>query len=424
MTKVAVIGAGVGGCSVAYFARMYLSGSKVTVYESQNRVSGRVFTYRGNKIQKELGAEFFNFSNKIVSGLVAELGLQTKKLDDLMDIAVWDGSEFVFQFGQSLFHKIFGLVSKHKLSVPKLIFRLKKAEGKIKNLYKHQQKSPVEFWRLFESSGLDKWYKHSFKAAILEHGIDQTFVDELLTPITRLIYCQNADIGGFAGLVALLGVYSQDVNKIKAGNDVFPQKLLEASNCSVKLETKVDTIEKRGDGSFQVSYGEASSVYDSVVVAAPLEVADISFEGVTVQNHLREYQKIYTRIMKGQIDSSYFNCVSSKVPSLVLTTKEADPITLFSIKQTPNKKESFVTVTSLEPLGDSFVDEFFKKGETVFDHSWSAAYPVFKQIEKVPDMVLDENLVYLNGIESAASSLETSAFAALNSVQALKESLG
>jgi hypothetical protein len=83
-----------------------------------------------------------------------------------------------------------------------------------------------------------------------------------------------------------------------------------------------------------------------------------------------------------------------------------------------------VTVTSLKPLDEGFVDEFFKKGRKVFDHSWSAAYPVFKPIQKVPDMFLDESLLYLNGIESAASSIETSAFAALNSVQAIKERLG
>jgi protoporphyrinogen oxidase len=44
MVNLAVIGAGIGGCSVAYFARKYLPYSKVTVYEMKNRIGGRVFT--------------------------------------------------------------------------------------------------------------------------------------------------------------------------------------------------------------------------------------------------------------------------------------------------------------------------------------------------------------------------------------------
>jgi len=161
-----------------------------------------------------------------------------------------------------------------------------------------------------------------------------------------------------------------------------------------------------------------------VIVAAPLEVTNISFDGVTIQNQLREYQTIYARIMKGQINPNYFNLGSSRVPSLVLTSKEADPLVLFSIKSLENNGESLVTVTSTKPLDDGFVGEFFKDGETVFDHSWSAAYPIFKPIQKIPNMRLDDNLMYLNGIESAASSMETSTFAALNSVHAIKEQLG
>jgi len=50
MVKLAVIGAGIGGCSAAYFARKYLPNSKVTVYERGKRVGGRVLTFKGEKI--------------------------------------------------------------------------------------------------------------------------------------------------------------------------------------------------------------------------------------------------------------------------------------------------------------------------------------------------------------------------------------
>ena len=424
MVNVGVIGAGIGGCSAAYFARKYLSGSKVTVYEASNRVSGRVFTYQGLGIQKELGAEFFNSSNKLVSGLISELGLETKKLEDIMDVAVWNGDEIIFQSDQLMFYKMLGLVKKHKLSVAKLVYALKKAQGKIKKLYKQQQKSPAEFWELFEAVGLDEWYQRSFDEILADKGVDVGFIHDLVTPIARIIYSQNASLGGFAGLSALLGIFGNSIYNLKDGNQTLPQKLVEASNSKVELNTKVDVVEKLGNGSFRVRAGETVSVFDAVVVATPLEVSNIVFDGVAKQeNQFREYQTIYVRLMKGQVKPSYFNLKSSKLPSIVLTSQEADPLTRFSLNPSTTKGESWVTVTSTKPLEDGFVGEVFKNGETVFDHSWAAAYPVFTPVPKLPNMVLDDNLLYLNGIESAASSMESSVFAALNSIQYIQKQL-
>jgi predicted NAD/FAD-binding protein len=425
MVTVGVIGAGVAGCSAAYFAQNYLSDSKVTVYEADNRISGRVLTFRGNGIQKELGAEFFNFSNPVVSGLIEKFGLKTQKLEDVKDLAVWNGTEVIFQSGQSLFYKMLALVNNYKLAVPKLLFDLKKAERNIKKLYKQQQKSPTEFWELFEKAGLSKYYQRRFDQILKEKGIESSFIDQLITPITRIIYSQNAELGGFAGLIALMGVYSQAMYNLKDGNDVFPKKLLEASNSAVELHTKVTAIEKLSDGSFRVHTGDKSSIFDAVIVAAPLEVAKISFDEIKVtERPVREYQRIYVKLMKGQVNPRFFNLSSAKLPSIVLTSQDGDPLTRFSINDSTKKSESWVTVTSTEPLGEGFVDELFKNGETVLDHSWSAAYPVFKPTEKLPNMFLDDRLLYVNAIESSASSMESSSFGALNCVQALRRQLG
>ena len=82
MVKLAVVGAGIGGCSAAYFAHKYLPGSKVTVYEKGKRVGGRIYTFNNKGTKIELGAEFFNSNNRIVSGLVKEMGLEAKKLEE------------------------------------------------------------------------------------------------------------------------------------------------------------------------------------------------------------------------------------------------------------------------------------------------------------------------------------------------------
>ncbi|MCW4034844.1 MAG: FAD-dependent oxidoreductase, partial [Candidatus Bathyarchaeota archaeon] len=229
---------------------------------------------------------------------------------------------------------------------------------------------------------------------------------------------------GFAGLSSLLGVYAESIYSLKDGNEVLPQKLLEASNSEVRLETKVNAVEKTSNGSFRVSDTKNSSVFDAVIIATPLEVADITFEGVSIQGRQRrDYQRIYIQLMKGVVKPSYFNFDSSELPSIILTSKEVDPITRFSIRGS-TRGESWVTVTSTQPIGDSVCDELFKNGTIVLDHTWNAAYPCFKPVEKIPDAFLDNGLVYLNVMESAASSLESSAFAALTAVKKLKQQKG
>jgi len=310
---------------------------------------------------------------------------------------------------------------KYKISVPKLLLILKEANGKIKKLYTKEK--PTEFWELFESIGLDKWYKMGFDQILVEMGIDRKFIDELITPITRIIYSQNAELGGFAGLSSLLGVYGESMYSLKEGNDVLPRKLLEASESKVKLGSKVKSIQKTSNGSFRVLVGENASVFDSVIVATPLEGADITFEGVAKQWQAREYQKVYIKLMKGAVNLRYFNLdTSTKLPSIILTSKEADPITRFSVNKS-TKDESWVTVTSTEPIGNDLVDDLFKNGRTILGYTWSAAYPIFKPTKKIPSTCLDKGLLYLNAIESAASSLESSTFAALNSIKTIKEQL-
>jgi phytoene dehydrogenase-like protein len=422
MVNLAVIGAGIGGCSAAYFAHKHLPNSKVTIYETENRIGGRAFTFNDNKIKSEIGAAFFNPHNKIICSLVKEMGLKTEKLEEVSDIAVWNGTEIIFKSNHLMFYNMLKMLSKYKLSVPKLLLGLREANGKIKKLYENRK--PTELWELFEKAGLDKWYKMPFDQVLVEMGVDRNVIDDLITPITRIIYSQNAELGGFAGLSSLLGIYGESIYSLKEGNNILPTKLLEASNSKVKLENKVESVEKTSKDTFRVSVGDNTSVFDGVIIAAPLEVADITFEGVANQKwQAREYQKIYIQLMKGAVNRRYFGLdSSSKLPSIILTSKEADPITRFSINKSTNS-ESLVTVTSTEPLSNSLLEGLFENRRIILKHTWSAAYPIFKPIEKIPPTCVDKGLLYLNAIESAASSLESSAFAALNSINMMKEQI-
>ena len=424
MVKLAVVGAGVGGCSAAYFASKHLPEPKITVYEKENRIGGRVHTFRDKETQKELGAEFVNPGNKTVCHLVKETGLQLQKLEELMDIAVWNGTEVTFKSGQPMFYRLLKLVSKYKLNVPKVLRMLRQAEKKVDEFYKKAENGPAEFSVLFEGAELDEYYKARFDEVLVKKGVDPKFVDELITPITRIIYSQNATLGGFAGLSALLGVYGEAIYRLKGGNDVLPRKLLELSEAKVEKKNEVSSIEKTSEGLFRVNSGDRTEVFDAVVVAVPLKAANIAFDGVEkTKLQEPEYQKIYIRLMKGQVNSKFFNLESSELPSIILTTTDTNPLTRFSITESTKKSEHWVTVTSTKPLSSSHLDGLFKNGTTVLDHTWNAAYPMFKPTQKLPSSYLDNGLMYLNAIETAVSSMETSTFAALNCIKKLKQQL-
>ncbi len=422
MVNLAIIGAGIGGCSAAYFAHKYLPDSKVTVYEMEERIGGRVFTFNIKKMKSEIGASFFHAINKTVCNIVKEMNLNIEKLEESMEIAVFNGTEIVFRSSQSNLYTMLKLFTKYKLSVLRLLLSLRETNGKIKKWYEEERS--IEFWELFERIDLDKWYKMPLDQILVEMSVDKDFIDEIITPITRIIYSQNAELGGFAGISSLLGVYGESMYSLEGGNDVLPRALLETSKSRVKLGCKVKSIEKTSNGSFRLLSEDNSSVFDGVIIAAPLEVADIAVYDVAVKkSQAREYQKIYIKVMKGTVNSRYFNLdPSNKLPSTILTSKEADPITRFSVRESA-RDESWVTVTSTEPIGNDLLADLFKNGRTLLDHTWKAAYPVFKPTQKIPSTFLDKGLVYLNAIESAASSLESSAFAALNSVKSVKEQL-
>jgi len=421
MANLAVVGAGIGGCSAAYFARKYLPSVNVTIYDSQDRIGGRILTYNAAGVTLELGAAFFNGFNRTLLGAVKAERLKMAPVER-MDFAVWNGSEIVFRSSKQSFVTILKLLAKYKLSLARTYLLLRKVRGQVSKLYREELKNPRDIGEIFELTGLDKWYKKTFLETLIESGASQAFIDEIVTPITRIIYSQNADLGGFAGISSMIGVYSGATYNLADGNSTLPVHLAEASSATTKLGQKVDMIEKTPQGSYRVTTRKEMAVFDSVIIATPLELADIKFEGLSINGwELQPYQAVYRKVMRGVFDPDYFGLKNSAdPPAIVLTTKDEDPITEYSI-QKASDGESLVTISSPEPLNHNAFSGVFKNDPiSVFEHCWKAAYPVFKPVTKLPLTRIDKRLMYLSAIEPSVSSMETSALSALNAVQMLR----
>jgi prenylcysteine oxidase/farnesylcysteine lyase len=421
MANLAVVGAGIGGCFAAYFARKYLPGVNVTIYDSQDRIGGRILTYNAGGVTMELGAAFFNGFNRTLLGTVKAEGLKMTPVEERRDFAVWNGSEVVFRSNKQSFATIFSLLAKYQLSLARTFLLLRKVRGQVAKLYQEELKNPSDIGELFESIGLDKWHKKPFFEELIERGVSQAFIDEVVTPITRVIYSQNADLGGFAGLSSLIGVYSGATYSLAGGNSSLPFYLAKASNAAVKLGRKVDRIEKISKGTYRVYTEGEKAVFDGVIIATPLELADIEFDGLSVHDWAPQpYQAVYRRVMRGVFDPNYFGLKkSADPPAIVLTTKDADPITQYSIQKASNG-ESLVTISSTKTLNSNVFSGVFKNGAvSVLEYCWKAAYPVFKPVTKLPSTRIDKRFMYVSVVEPSVSSMETSALSALNAVRLL-----
>ena len=98
--SVAIVGAGIGGCSAAAYVRDVWPTASIHVFEREAEVGGRVHTVHFHGCIIETGAGFVHSSNAATMALVRRVGLELRERDrlhgeELRPIGVWDGQRFV-----------------------------------------------------------------------------------------------------------------------------------------------------------------------------------------------------------------------------------------------------------------------------------------------------------------------------------------
>ncbi|MCY1039370.1 protoporphyrinogen oxidase [Staphylococcus nepalensis] len=77
MTKrIAIVGAGITGLSSAYFIKKARPDIEVTIYETSNRVGGKIQTYRTEGYTIELGPESYLGRKQIMTDIAKDIGLE------------------------------------------------------------------------------------------------------------------------------------------------------------------------------------------------------------------------------------------------------------------------------------------------------------------------------------------------------------
>uniref|UniRef100_UPI00398EA3A6 prenylcysteine oxidase-like n=1 Tax=Pristiophorus japonicus TaxID=55135 RepID=UPI00398EA3A6 len=437
--KIAVVGAGIGGSSAAYFLRREFGHNvKIDVYE-KGTVGGRLATVTVNGQQYETGGSVIHPLNLHMQDFVKQLGLKHRK-GVPEKVAIFNGEQFVFEETDWYLQDLFKMWWRYGFGLLRLQMWVEEILEKFMRIYKYQAHgyafSTVE--EMLQSLGGERFInmtRRSVAETLQELGVSQRFIDEIVTAVMRTNYGQSATIPAFVGAVSMAGVQA-GLWAVEGGNKLVCSHLLDSAKAHI-IHTTVTSIslQKSGDNSlYQVKYENEDEggydFYDIVVIATPLhqETTNITFSGLTppVTEFPGHYQQMVVSVVHGYLNSSYFGFPDPKLfPFAAILTIESPKLFMFStasicpVNITGNyrrkqpQEAAVWKVFSPAPLTKEQLKTLFRSYYSVQVTDW-LAYPQYNSVKEIPPIILHDNLYYLNGIEWTASAMEMSAIAAKN----------
>uniref|UniRef100_A0A8C1NWQ8 Prenylcysteine oxidase 1 like n=1 Tax=Cyprinus carpio TaxID=7962 RepID=A0A8C1NWQ8_CYPCA len=339
--------------------------------------------------------------------------------------AVFSGEGFILEETDWYLLDLFRLWWRYGISFIRLQMWVEEIMEKFMRIYKYQAhgyafSSVEELLHSLGGSGFINMTRRSLSESLLELGVSQRFIDEVIAPIMRVNYGQNISIPAFVGM--------------HSTNFIVVHLLAKAN--LIQSQVTTITLQSTGDyHQYKVTYDsqneKSSELYDIVVVATPLQQnfnSGISFQGFEPQlpEIAGSYHQTVASIIHGYLNCTYFGFPDPKLfPfSSILTTDTPGlffnsaasvcPVNITSGFRRKQPQEAGVyKVFSPKPLEKSELKTLFKSYYSVQITDW-LAYPHYGSTQGLPPVVLHENLYFLNGIEWAGSAMEMSSVAAKN----------
>ncbi|XP_062867520.1 prenylcysteine oxidase-like [Trichomycterus rosablanca] len=440
-SKIAIIGAGIGGTATAHFLRQHFGPEVAIDVFEKGVVGGRLATVTVNNQDYESGGSIIHSLNLHMQDFMKQLGLKYRK-SIAGKTAVFNGKEFILEETDWYLLDLFRLWWRYGISFIRLQMWVEEIMEKFMRIYKYQAHgyaftSVDELLHSLGGSGFLNMTRRSLSDYLLELGVSQRFIDEVVAPVMWVNYGQNVSIPAFVGAVSLAGAQA-NLWAVEGGNKLVASGLLKLAKANL-IQAQVNTVSLLSNGDahqYKLSYSSTTfngsdDVYDIVVIATPLQKnvkADISFEGFEPQlpDIPGSYHQTVASIIHGYLNCSYFGFSDPKLFPFtsVLTTGAADlffnsvasicPVNITASFRRKQPHEARVyKVFSPEPLERNELKTLFKSYYSVQVTEWQA-YPQYGSSQEMPPMILHDNLYYLNGIEWAASAMEMSSVAAKN----------
>ncbi|KYO44134.1 prenylcysteine oxidase 1 [Alligator mississippiensis] len=441
--RIAVIGAGIGGTSAAYYLRQKFGRDvQIDLFERE-AVGGRLATIRVEGKEYEAGGSVIHPLNLHMKAFVKELGLSPTQGQNHL-AGIYSGDRFVFEESGWYIITVLKLLWQYWLNPLRIYMWVEDIMDKFMRIYRYQDNDYAftSTEKLVSALGGDYFLQllnETIGRALQKTGFSQTFINEVVTPVMRVNYGQTVNINGFVGAVSLAGADS-GLWSVTGGNKRVCDGLLSASKAQLipSTVTSVEMItQPRASGGktqqYEICYNSTSGVaiahYDIVVIATPLnhKMSNITFWNFNppIPEFSRPYHQTIATFIHGQINTSFFGYQDSSSfhidgifttdnPKLFINSMGVvSPVQNEQDKLEQSLGSAVWKVFSKEPLTEEQINLLFSSYDSVKAKQW-LAYPHYSSPKKCPPFILHDQMYYLSGIECAASAMEMSAIAAKN----------
>ncbi|KAG9049768.1 hypothetical protein FS837_009184 [Tulasnella sp. UAMH 9824] len=474
--RIAIIGAGAGGSSAAFWIQKakerHGMDVQVDVFERLTRVGGRATTvhpYDDTSLPpQELGASIFVPENKNLFRAAREFGLDLVDLFDEDDITLWDGDQVLLSYTGGWWDNLKILWRYGYRSPSRSQTLTQQMIDRVLTMYTPTLPRWTSIQGLVKDLGFTNYTAQSGLDVFTSHGVSQKFAEEMIEAATRVNYAQ--DITTIHGVGAGVSMVASGAAQVSGGNYRIFEEFIKRSGAKLHLNTTVSGLQKTisastGRQAWTLSGGShiPSTAYDHVILAAPFAFSGITLEDSTALLPKVEYVRLHVTLVSTTSPTArperFGLQPGTHVGKFILTTKNrrdtgssssvcdtptSDPavgpgckqnleskpdfnsISLHQTFERNGRKEYIWKVFSMDRKNDEWLEDVFGEGTVGWTYRkvWYS-YPILHPAKAFPPLKADEGLWYVNSMEPFISTMETETLSSRNIVDnLLQESFG
>ncbi|KAJ7456623.1 Prenylcysteine lyase-domain-containing protein [Mycena latifolia] len=438
--RIAIIGAGAGGSSAAFWIskaqERFGIDVEVDLYEKESYIGGRstvVYPYGNTSLPAvELGASIFVKANKNMWRAVEEFNLTRRDFREDSSMGIWDGEKLLFtasggwwswwDSAKALFRYGFHSPRRTQAFVDSMI-------AKFLTLYSSDTPKWDNLTHLASSLGWSDLVGQTTSEYLDSEGVSNKFIFELVEASTRVNYGQNADeIHALEGACSLA---PSGASAVEGGNFQVFEQFLKHSRANIYLNTSVKSISPTASGQWLLDSDGGSETYKAVILAAPWHSTNIQLpteiaSQIPPQPYIHLHVTLLTTTLSSIPAQSFSLPSSTKIPSMLLTTFEGarnggkEPeFNSLSYHGEISEGEWVVKIFSKKRISEKWLSNMFDgKIGWVLRKEWDA-YPVLPPTSSFPELKLASGFYYVNSFEPFISTMETETLASRNIVDML-----
>ena len=435
--RVAIIGAGIGGSSVSHYLSEEFPDSEINLFEKEIEAGGRTNHYKlADGVIIEMGASFFIEANKHIIELAKIYNCKySSSINPKEIMGLWNGKAFVFETSSNKYITLLKMFWRYRLTP---FYFFKQNSKMIEDFMKIYENSTFHNYSEFLSIvQAEKYLNITIYDYLIKENYNLDFINEFIAGVISGIYNQAfTRINAFAGMISLAGANNKAFS-FEGGNRECIKKIIN-NNKKVNFSTlsfvkkifrnnsHYSLLIQENDGSTKVDEN-----YDFVIIASPMKNIELQLnESFSIKNVT--YVKAFVHLIAGKIKCAYFdNAIQENecLGTLMSVDLNASNVADYSRKCKEcyelNKEKvdiyKFQTTKNLsnEEWGNIFLDGKYK----IIDFKEWDAYPDLTTVNvtDLNNIMIEEGLYFLNGMESLASCMEMEIISGKNIVKLIVE---